>query len=185
MYDARKTELHAQQKKIEDDHLQILKTQAEHDTVDFRQKMLHDKQGLEKQLLQEVLLRYIYLFLLLLLLLLLSLLLLLLFTPVNVFIDIRICCLLYFFVHLHCYPLAVNYQSIFSWSIYSCHHHPIPMSPSSHTHVTIISYPCHHHLVPMSPSSHTSVTIIPYPCHHHLIPMSPSTHIHVTIVLSI
>ena len=62
MYDARKTELHAQQKKIEDDHLQILKTQAEHDTVDFRQKMLHDKQGLEKQLLQEVLLRYLYLY---------------------------------------------------------------------------------------------------------------------------
>ena len=61
MYDARKAELHAQQKKIEDDHLQILKTQAEHDTVDFRQKMLHDKQALEKQLLQEVLWICIYL----------------------------------------------------------------------------------------------------------------------------
>lgn len=54
MYDERKTELHQQQKKIETEHLQILKTQAEHDTVDFRQKMLHDKQALEKQLLQEV-----------------------------------------------------------------------------------------------------------------------------------
>ena len=54
MYDERKSELRSQQKKIEQEHLQILKTQAEHDTVDCRQKMLHDKQALEKQLLQEV-----------------------------------------------------------------------------------------------------------------------------------
>ena len=54
LYDSRKSELHTEQKKIEDEHLQILKTQAEHDMVDFRQKVLHEKQNLEKQLLQEV-----------------------------------------------------------------------------------------------------------------------------------
>jgi hypothetical protein len=54
LYDKRKIELRDSQKKTEQDHLQILKTQAEHDMVDFRQKMLHEKQGIEKQLLQEV-----------------------------------------------------------------------------------------------------------------------------------
>ena len=54
LYDSRKGELHSEQKKIEDEHLQILKTQAEHDMVDFRQKLLHEKQNIEKQLLQEV-----------------------------------------------------------------------------------------------------------------------------------
>ncbi|XP_003385862.1 PREDICTED: serine/threonine-protein kinase TAO3-like [Amphimedon queenslandica] len=53
LYDSRKGELHVEQKKIEEEHLQILKTQAEHDMVDFRQKLLHEKQNIEKQLLQE------------------------------------------------------------------------------------------------------------------------------------
>ena len=54
MYEERKNELQLQQKGGEREHLQILKTIAEHDTVDFRQKALHDRQALEKQLLQEV-----------------------------------------------------------------------------------------------------------------------------------
>lgn len=54
LYEGRKNELRAQQKLNEDEHLQVLKTIADHDTVDFRQKMLHDRQGIEKQLLQEV-----------------------------------------------------------------------------------------------------------------------------------
>ena len=54
LYEDRKNELSMQQKASEEDHLQVLKTIGDHDTVDFRQKMLHDRQALEKQLLQEV-----------------------------------------------------------------------------------------------------------------------------------
>ena len=54
LYDERKKELLQQQKEKEDEHLQVLKTISEHDTVDFRQKMLHDRQASEKQLLQQV-----------------------------------------------------------------------------------------------------------------------------------
>ncbi len=32
----------------------MLKTIGDHDTVDFRQKLLHEKQAVEKQMLQEV-----------------------------------------------------------------------------------------------------------------------------------
>jgi thousand and one amino acid protein kinase len=60
LYDKKKIELRDSQKKIEQEHVQILKTQAEHDMVDFRQKMLHEKQGIEKQLLQEVICLYLY-----------------------------------------------------------------------------------------------------------------------------
>ena len=50
----RKRELHSQQRSNENDHLQILRTIAEHETVDFRQRLLQDRQSLEKALLQEV-----------------------------------------------------------------------------------------------------------------------------------
>ena len=53
-FEDRKTELLSEQKKKEDEQLQVLKTIGDHDTVDFRQKMLHERQALEKQLLQEV-----------------------------------------------------------------------------------------------------------------------------------
>ena len=53
-YEERKNELRLQQKENEDEHLQVLKTIGDHDTVDFRQKMLHERQSVEKQLLQEV-----------------------------------------------------------------------------------------------------------------------------------
>ena len=53
LYEERKNELRKQQKGNEEEHLQVLKTIGDHDTVDFRQKMLHDRQSVEKQLLQE------------------------------------------------------------------------------------------------------------------------------------
>ena len=54
LYEERKNDLRRHQKENEDEHLQVLKTIGDHDTVDFRQKMLHERQALEKQLLQEV-----------------------------------------------------------------------------------------------------------------------------------
>ena len=52
--DERKAELHHQQRTSEEDHLQILKTIAEHDIVEFRQSMMQERHAFEKQLLQEV-----------------------------------------------------------------------------------------------------------------------------------
>lgn len=49
----RKRELQAQQRSNEQEHLQILQTIATHDTVDFKQKLLQDRQALGKALLQE------------------------------------------------------------------------------------------------------------------------------------
>ena len=43
-----------QQRSNEEEHLQILLTIAKHDTVDFKQKLLQDRQALGKALLQEV-----------------------------------------------------------------------------------------------------------------------------------
>lgn len=54
MYEERKAELLQQQKESEEEHSQILKTITDHDTVDYKQKILHERQALEKQLLQEV-----------------------------------------------------------------------------------------------------------------------------------
>ena len=54
MYEERKRELLMQQRLGEREHLQILKTIAEQDAVDFRLKTLQDRQKVEKQLLQEV-----------------------------------------------------------------------------------------------------------------------------------
>lgn len=54
MYEERKTELLQQQRVSEEEQSQILKTIADHDTVDYRQKVLHERQALEKQMLQEV-----------------------------------------------------------------------------------------------------------------------------------
>eukprot|EP00731_Ephydatia_muelleri_P022590 Em0015g173a len=51
--DERKAELHHQQRTSEEDHLQILKTIAEHDIVEFRQSMMQERHAFEKQLLQE------------------------------------------------------------------------------------------------------------------------------------
>ena len=50
----RKRELNLQQKHNESEHLHILKTIAEHSTVEFRQAQLQDRQAFEKALLQEV-----------------------------------------------------------------------------------------------------------------------------------
>lgn len=54
MYEERKRELLQQQRQGERDHLQILKTIAEQDIVEFRQRVLHERQLMEKQLLREV-----------------------------------------------------------------------------------------------------------------------------------
>ena len=54
MYEERKRELLAQQRQGEQEHLQILKTIAEQDAVDFRLKTLQERHKVEKQLLQEV-----------------------------------------------------------------------------------------------------------------------------------
>ena len=54
LFGDRKNELLSEQNKTEDEYLQVLKTIGDHDTVDFRQKMLHERQAVEKQLLQEV-----------------------------------------------------------------------------------------------------------------------------------
>lgn len=52
--DERKRELLQQQKKNEEDHLQILKTIADQNKVEFRQKVMQDRHGFEKNLLQQV-----------------------------------------------------------------------------------------------------------------------------------
>lgn len=54
LLDDRKRELLTQQKHNENEHLHILKTMAEHNTVEFRQQQLQDRQAFEKALLQEV-----------------------------------------------------------------------------------------------------------------------------------
>ena len=54
MLEERKRELQAQQKGNEEEHLQILRTMAEHDTVDFKQKVLQARHSFEKATLQEV-----------------------------------------------------------------------------------------------------------------------------------
>ena len=54
MFEERKRELLVQQRQGEQEHLQILKTIAEQDAVDFRLKTLQERQKVEKQLLQEV-----------------------------------------------------------------------------------------------------------------------------------
>ena len=54
MLEERKRELQQQQKVHETEHLQILKTIAEHDMVDFRQTLLQEKHAHQKAFLQEV-----------------------------------------------------------------------------------------------------------------------------------
>ena len=54
MLEERKRELQQQQRGNESEHLQILRTMAEHDTVDFRQSILQDRHAFQKALLQEV-----------------------------------------------------------------------------------------------------------------------------------
>ena len=58
MYEERKRELLVQQRQGEQEHLQILKTIAEQDAVDFRLKTLQERQKVEKQLLQEVMINF-------------------------------------------------------------------------------------------------------------------------------
>lgn len=50
----RKRELQVQQKSNEEDHLQILRTIADQNRVEFQQKMMQDRQSFEKGLLQQV-----------------------------------------------------------------------------------------------------------------------------------
>ncbi len=50
----RKRELQQQQKANEEDHLQSLKTKAAQNKVKFQQKVMQDRQGFEKELLQQV-----------------------------------------------------------------------------------------------------------------------------------
>ena len=54
MYEERKRELLLQQRQEEQNRLQSLKTNAEQDAVEYRQKALQEKQKVEQQLLQEV-----------------------------------------------------------------------------------------------------------------------------------
>lgn len=54
MLEERKRELQQQQKANEDEHLQILKSIADQNKVEFRQKVLQDRQNFEKELLQQV-----------------------------------------------------------------------------------------------------------------------------------
>ena len=54
MLEERKRELQQQQRGNESEHLQILRTIAEHDTVDFRQSILQERHAFQKALLQEV-----------------------------------------------------------------------------------------------------------------------------------
>lgn len=54
LLEERKRELQEQQKGNEEEHLQILKTIADQNKVEFRHKMLHDRQNFEKDLLQQV-----------------------------------------------------------------------------------------------------------------------------------
>lgn len=54
MLEERKRELQQQQRANETEHLLILKTIADHDTVEFKQKVLQERHGFEKALLQEV-----------------------------------------------------------------------------------------------------------------------------------
>ena len=52
--DERKRELQEQQRKNEEDHLQVLRTVAEQSKVEYREKVLQDRQNFEKELLQQV-----------------------------------------------------------------------------------------------------------------------------------
>lgn len=61
MYEERKRELLTQQRIGEKEHLQILKTIAEQDAVDFRLRTMQERQKMEKQLLQEVCCTFSYL----------------------------------------------------------------------------------------------------------------------------
>ena len=54
MLEERKRELQLQQKSNEEEHLQILRTIADQNKVEFRQKMMQDRQSFEKELLQQV-----------------------------------------------------------------------------------------------------------------------------------
>ena len=51
----RKRELQLQQKTNEEEHLRILQTIADQNKVEFRQKVMQDRQSFEKELLQQVL----------------------------------------------------------------------------------------------------------------------------------
>ncbi len=54
MLEERKKELHQQQRSNEEEHQMILRTMAEHETVEFKQRVIQDRQSFEKALLQEV-----------------------------------------------------------------------------------------------------------------------------------
>ena len=54
LYSERKLELIKQQQSNEEEHLQVLRQIAEHDTTEFKQTIQTDRHTLEKQLLQDV-----------------------------------------------------------------------------------------------------------------------------------
>lgn len=54
MLEERKRELLQQQKGNEEEHLQILKTIADQNKVEFRQKMMQDRHSFQKSLLEQV-----------------------------------------------------------------------------------------------------------------------------------
>ncbi len=54
MLEERKRELHQQQKGNEEEHQNILRTMAEHDTVEFKQRLLQERHSFQKALLHEV-----------------------------------------------------------------------------------------------------------------------------------
>ena len=54
MLEDRKKEVQVHLRFNEEEHLQILKTIAEHELVDYRQRLMQDRQTFEKGLLQQV-----------------------------------------------------------------------------------------------------------------------------------